>query len=156
MISKINFNSTEICRFSTVPVFFCIKNVLVPRTSHVKGLHVRTKFLPVPNNWTQVLARPDYTGQGLRRHENHIGQSFYSQSHISAAISKRFLLRQSPGMGVLPYRRLMGVCRWMGSHFQQSYQNAGAHFRIFSSKTVLHIYDQQTYQNVCTAEEKFF
>ena len=22
------------------------------------------------------------------------------------------------GGGVLPYRRLMGMCRWMGSHFQ--------------------------------------
>ena len=53
MINKINFNSTVIwSRFSTVPVFFCIKNVLVPRTSHVKGLHVRTKFLPVPDNRT--------------------------------------------------------------------------------------------------------
>ena len=28
---------------------FLIKNVLVPRTSHIKGLHVRTKFLPVPD-----------------------------------------------------------------------------------------------------------
>ena len=23
-----------------------------------------------------------------------------------------------PGFGVLPYKRLMGMCRWMGSHFQ--------------------------------------
>ena len=28
---------------------FLIKNVLVPQTSHIKGLHVRTKFLPVPD-----------------------------------------------------------------------------------------------------------
>ena len=27
--------------------FSNIKNVLVPRTSHIKGLHVRTKFLPI-------------------------------------------------------------------------------------------------------------
>ena len=27
-------------------------------TSHVKGLHVRTKFLPVPDNRTQVLVHP--------------------------------------------------------------------------------------------------
>ena len=73
MINKINFNSIVIwSRFSTVPVFFCIKNVLVPRTSYVKGLHVRTKFLPVPDNRTWVVAHPDYTGQLLRRHENHI------------------------------------------------------------------------------------
>ena len=25
----------------------------------------------------------------------------------------------SPGGGVLPYKRLMGMCRWMGSHFQR-------------------------------------
>ena len=23
----------------------------------------------------------------------------------------------SPGGGVLPYKRLMGMCRWIGSHF---------------------------------------
>ena len=23
----------------------------------------------------------------------------------------------SPGGGVLPYKRLIGMCRWMGSHF---------------------------------------
>ena len=34
------------------PVFFPIKNVLVRWTSHVKGLHVRTKFLPVSDNRT--------------------------------------------------------------------------------------------------------
>ena len=29
--------------------------------------------------------------------------------------------RDSPrGRGVLPYKRLMGMCRWMGSHFQES------------------------------------
>ena len=28
-------------------------------TSHVKGLHVRTKFLPVPDNRTLVLVHPD-------------------------------------------------------------------------------------------------
>ena len=27
----------------------------------------------------------------------------------------------SGGGGLLPYKRLMGMCRWMGSHFQQSY-----------------------------------
>ena len=25
------------------------------------------------------------------------------------------------GRGVLPYKRLMGMCRWMGSHFQCEY-----------------------------------
>ena len=43
---------------------------------------------------------------------------------------------------------LIGMCRWMGSHFQQSYQKGVTHFRILGGKTVLHIYCQQTYQNV--------
>ena len=42
---KVNFNSTIIwSQFSTVPDLVLIKNVLVPRTSHVKGLHVRSSF----------------------------------------------------------------------------------------------------------------
>ena len=53
MTFKMNFYSTVISReFSTVSLFFLIKNVLVPWTSQVKGLHVRTKFLPVPDNRT--------------------------------------------------------------------------------------------------------
>ena len=60
MTNNINFNSTVIwSQFSTVAVLFVIKNELVPWTSHVKGLHVRTKFLPVPENRTQVLAHAD-------------------------------------------------------------------------------------------------
>ena len=56
MTNNINFNSTVIwSQFSTVAVFFLIKNELVPCTSLVKGLHVRTKFLPVPENRTQVF-----------------------------------------------------------------------------------------------------
>ena len=27
------------------------------------------------------------------------------------------LIRSPGGGGVLPYKRLMGMCRWMGSHF---------------------------------------
>ena len=42
----------------------------------------------------------------------------------------------------------------MGSDFPYSYQNEVAHFRIFWGKTVLHIYGWQTYQNVCTVDEK--
>ena len=52
MTYKMNFNSTVISRqFSTVSLFFLIKNVLVSRrTSYVKGLHILYKFLPVPDN----------------------------------------------------------------------------------------------------------
>ena len=31
--------------------------------------------------------------------------------------TKTVVLRLGPGGGVLPYNRLMGMCRWMGSHF---------------------------------------
>ena len=54
------------------------------------------------------------------------------------------------GGGVLPYRRLMGMCRWMGSHFHDWSEYNGVAFSIellewgrtffyFWGKTVLHI-----------------
>ena len=46
------------------------------------------------------------------------------------------------GRGLLPYKRLMGVCRWMGLHFHICIDyNGVAHFRIFGGKTVLHIHN---------------
>ena len=43
----------------------------------------------------------------------------------------------------------------MGYHFHDWIDyNGVAHFRILWGKTVLHIYGYQTYQNVCTADEK--
>ena len=44
----------------------------------------------------------------------------------------------------------------MGSHFYEWIDyNGVAHFRSFWIRhAVLHIYGQQTYQNVCTADEK--
>ena len=55
------------------------------------------------------------------------------------------------GEGVLPYKRLMGMCRWMRSHFHDWIDSHGVAFsiellergRTFSDswgKTVLHIY----------------
>ena len=55
------------------------------------------------------------------------------------------------GGGVLPYKRLMGMCHWMGSHFHdwidyngvafsESYCNGVAHFLLFWGTTVLHFY----------------
>ena len=55
------------------------------------------------------------------------------------------------GGGVLPYKRLMGMCRWMGSHFHDWCDYNGVAFSIellewgrtffeFWGKTVLHIY----------------
>ena len=60
--------------------------------------------------------------------------------------------------GRLPYKRLMGMCRWMGSHFQNWMDFNGVAFSIellewgctfcdFCCEEVLHIYRQQTYQN---------
>ena len=53
--------------------------------------------------------------------------------------------------GLLPYKRLMGMCRWMGSHFPDWSDYNGVAFLIeflewgrtfsdFWGKTVLHIY----------------
>ena len=55
------------------------------------------------------------------------------------------------GGGVPPYKRLMGMCRWMGSHFYDWIDCNGVAFSIallewgrtfsaFWGKTVLHIY----------------
>jgi len=56
-----------------------------------------------------------------------------------------------PGGGVLPYKRLTGMCRWVGSHFHDWIDNNGVAFSIellewcrkfsdFWGKTVRHIY----------------
>ena len=55
------------------------------------------------------------------------------------------------GGGALPYKRLLGMCRWMGSHFHDWTDYHGVAFSIvllewgrtfsdFYGKTVLHIY----------------
>ena len=36
--------------------------------------------------------------------------------------------KSSPGGGVLPYKRLMGICRWMGSHFHDRIDYNGVAF----------------------------
>ena len=69
------------------------------------------------------------------------------------------------GRGALSYKRLTGMCRWMGSHFHNwiDYHGVafsiellewGHTFSVFLGKTFLHIYGKQMYQNVCTAGEK--
>ena len=43
--------------------------------------------------------------------------------------------------GLLPYKRLMGMCHWMGPHFHEwSDYNGVAHFLIFGGKPVFYIY----------------
>ena len=43
-------------------------------------------------------------------------------------LSRTYLL-QLPG-GVLPYKRLMGMCRWMGSHFHDWIDYNGVTFLV--------------------------
>ena len=70
------------------------------------------------------------------------------------------------GGGELPFKRLMGMCRLMGSHFHAWIEYNGvplstellervAHFRIFwglESSSYLRL--ANVYQNVCTVREK--
>ena len=61
---------------------------------------------------------------------------------------KRGIQTRLGGGGVLPYKRLMGICRWMGSHFHDWID-----FYVVAFSTEL-IYGKQTYQNVCSVGEK--
>ena len=71
----------------------------------------------------------------------------------------------TPGGGALPYKRLMEICRWIGSHFHDCIDYNGVAFSIellewgrsfsdFWGKKVVHIYGYETYQNICTVGEK--
>ena len=56
-------------------------------------------------------------------------------------LSRREKISYFPERGVLPYKRLVGMCRWMGLHFHDWIDyNGVAHVRIFWGKTVLYIY----------------
>ena len=48
--------------------------------------------------------------------------TFPLDSDLSGAIQ--------PGGGVLPYKRLIGMCRWMGSHFHDWIDYNGVAFSI--------------------------
>ena len=78
-------------------------------------------------------------------------------SSLDKEVTKKSFSLTSPAPGrggggrLLPYQRLMGMYRWMGSHFHDWIDYNGvafsiellewiAHFRIFLGKTVLHIY----------------
>ena len=69
------------------------------------------------------------------------------------------------GGGLLPFKRLMAMCRWMGSHLHDWIDYNGVSFSMellawgytfsdFWGKTVLHIYGLQMYQNVYISGEK--
>ena len=69
-------------------------------------------------------------------------------------------------VGLPPYKSLMGMCRWMGSHFHDWIDCNGVAFsielldlewgRTFSDFWVIQffIFKQQTYQDVCAVGEK--
>ena len=40
------------------------------------------------------------------------------------------VVKRSGGRGVLPYKRLMGMCRWMGPHFHDWIDYNGVVFSI--------------------------
>ena len=88
-------------------------------------------------------------------------------SDKSSGTAKGTAQRQtfSAGWGALPYKRLMGMCRQIRLHFHswidynevaflRELLEGGRTSSGFGGKTVLHIYGQQTYQNVCTVVEK--
>ena len=53
------------------------------------------------------------------------------QSHaFLAAIDMPTRVYNNPGGVVLPYERLMGMCRWMGSHFHDWSDYNGVAFSI--------------------------
>ena len=77
----------------------------------------------------------------------------------------RYIYLRGGTEGVLPYNRLMGMCRCMGSHFHDWSDYSGVTFLIelllwgrtfshFGGKTVLHIYGYQKYQIVCPVGDK--
>ena len=37
--------------------------------------------------------------------------------NVGAVTDKVYEMENNPRGGVLPYKRLMGMCRWMGPHF---------------------------------------
>ena len=45
-----------------------------------------------------------------------------------------------PGGGVLPYKRLIGMCRWMGSHFHEWIDYNGVAFSIEFTRMASHIF----------------
>ena len=49
--------------------------------------------------------------------------------HSNVMMPVRFLFIFVPG-GALPYKRLMGMCRWMGSHFHDWIDHNGVPFSI--------------------------
>ena len=71
---------------------------------------------------------------------------------LNAVLSGPPLLRgRGGGGGLLPCKRPIGMCRWMGSHFHDWIDNNGVAFSIellewghtfwdFLGKTVFHIY----------------
>ena len=50
------------------------------------------------------------------------------------------MLSNPGGGGVLPYKRLIGMCRWMGSHFHDWIDYNGVAFSIEFTRMASHIF----------------
>ena len=95
------------------------------------------------------LAIPLSTSTRRPGQDNPMSQVSFSHFFVSREQTKN-------PEGVLSYKRLMGMCRWMGSHFHDWIDYNGVTFSIELLEWVQTFSEgQQTYQNVCTVGEKW-
>ena len=59
-----------------------------------------------------------------------MGLKIYVRCCVATVSSKIIKVARRPGGGVLPYKRLIGMCRWMGSHFHDWSDYNGVAFSI--------------------------
>ena len=67
---------------------------------------------------------------GRAKTHNYQSETCGKSSSSTQAESFLSLIRVDPGGGVLPYKRLIGMCRWMGSHFHDWSDYNGVAFLI--------------------------
>ena len=54
-----------------------------------------------------------------------VSSSLFPKRAISVFFSKlKLVFAKIPGGGALSYKRLMGMCRWMGSHFHEKHKKS--------------------------------
>ena len=103
------------------------------------------KSLPNP----QKLICPGHFTDNIER--KYFRSALKRRLYEKMIYSKEIIVWGRPGGRALPYKRLMGMCRWMGSHFHDWIDYNGVAFskellewgRTFSDfwgKRVVHIY----------------
>ena len=69
-----------------------------------------------------------------RSYELHLSSSERKAAEVRVRVPLRpefsLATAEIPGGGVLPYKRLMGMCRWMGSHFHDWIDYNGVTFLV--------------------------